>query len=191
MSVAFVPREVWVALASEEALWGQQVGVAKVSFKLILLSWVSECLRFCLCPLRMGDLFPTALWLSWTQHLAFRTSCSGGSSYWCRTSIWESHCGPQIHYSLVRNLCNCNYPFVCKSLPWGYESWFYHICAPPTHHVFPSLYFRLQKIFSPSLKLVFFDSFPVYNCNFSVSMGEANLGSSYSAILATSLLIHF
>ena len=40
----------------------QQVGLTQFSFKLLLLPWVLEHVRFCVHPLRVGSLFLPALW---------------------------------------------------------------------------------------------------------------------------------
>ena len=43
-----------------ETLQNQQVGLTQTSFKLLLLLWVPKHLRFCVCPLKVESLFPTA-----------------------------------------------------------------------------------------------------------------------------------
>ena len=52
-------------LALWEAFQDQQVGLIQAPFKLLLLPWVLEHVRFCVHPLRVESLlFPTALWPS-------------------------------------------------------------------------------------------------------------------------------
>ena len=46
-----------------ETLQDQQVGLTQAPFKLLLQPWVLECVRFCVHPLRMESLSPTAFWL--------------------------------------------------------------------------------------------------------------------------------
>ena len=47
-------------LPLREALQDQQVGLTQAPFKLLLLPWISEHVRFCVRPLRVESLFPTA-----------------------------------------------------------------------------------------------------------------------------------
>ena len=44
-----------------ETLQDQQVGLIQDLFKLLLLPWVLECVRFCVGPLRVESLLPTVL----------------------------------------------------------------------------------------------------------------------------------
>lgn len=37
------------------------------SFQLLLLPWVLECMRFCVCPLWAESLFLIVLWVSWKE----------------------------------------------------------------------------------------------------------------------------
>ena len=67
-----------------ETLQDQQVILTQDLFKLLLLTWVPECVRFCVCPLRVESLFPTTLWL-FEALLAFKDKCFGGSSSEHRT----------------------------------------------------------------------------------------------------------
>ena len=60
-----------------ETLQNHQVDLMQASFKLLLLPWVPEHLRFCVCPLRVEVLFFTAVCLSQKQVLlAFKAKCS-------------------------------------------------------------------------------------------------------------------
>ena len=54
-------------LTLQEALQDQQVGLAEAVSKLLPLCWDSELVIFCIHPLRMESLVPTALQLSCTQ----------------------------------------------------------------------------------------------------------------------------
>lgn len=59
------PRESFICfLPLQEALEDQQVGVTQAPFRLLLLSWIPEYVGYCMCPLRVESLFPTALWFS-------------------------------------------------------------------------------------------------------------------------------
>ena len=72
-------------LPLQEAVQDQQVSLAQAPFKLLLLPWVSDCVRFSVHPLRVESLLLTAPWLSQKQTLqAFNAKRSGGSSSWCR-----------------------------------------------------------------------------------------------------------
>ena len=46
-----------------KALQDQQVCLTQTPFKLLLLPWVSEHVRFCVHPLRVEYLFVTVLWV--------------------------------------------------------------------------------------------------------------------------------
>lgn len=50
-------------LPLSKPLQDQQVGMTQASFKLLLLIWAPEHVRFCVYPLRVECLFPTALWV--------------------------------------------------------------------------------------------------------------------------------
>ena len=43
-------------LPLQEAFQDQQVDLTQAPFKLLLLPWVLECVRFCVCPLRVKSL---------------------------------------------------------------------------------------------------------------------------------------
>ena len=51
-------------LPLQEALQDQSVRLTQVSFKLLLLPWVPEHVRFCVHSSRVESLFPTVLWIS-------------------------------------------------------------------------------------------------------------------------------
>ena len=58
----YVPRvSCSFLLPLQEILQDQQVSLTQAPFKLLLLPWVLECVRFCVHPLRVESLFPTAL----------------------------------------------------------------------------------------------------------------------------------
>ena len=46
-----------------ETLQDQQLGLTQATFKLLLLPWVPEHVRFCVCPIEVQSLFPKALWV--------------------------------------------------------------------------------------------------------------------------------
>jgi len=74
-SSVYIPtRSPNYVLSLWQILQGQQVGLTKALFKLVLLYWVSESVRFCMNPLRAEYLLPTALLLACMQVLlAFKT----------------------------------------------------------------------------------------------------------------------
>ena len=47
-----------------EAPQDQQVGLTQAPFKFLFLCCIAEHVRFCVSPLIVESLFPTALWLS-------------------------------------------------------------------------------------------------------------------------------
>ena len=64
-AIIYVPRvSSRCLLPLGEALQDQQVGLTQAPFKSLLLPGVLECVRFCVCPLRVESLFPAALWVS-------------------------------------------------------------------------------------------------------------------------------
>ena len=66
----------------------RKVCVTWVPFKLLPLHWVSEHVRFCMCPLRVESQFSIAAWLSHMLALQiFKARCSGDCSSWFRT-LW-------------------------------------------------------------------------------------------------------
>ena len=78
-----IPTHWWVKPGVGENL---QVGLIQASFKLLLLPWVPERVRFCVHCLRVESLFPTALWDFQKQALlAFKAKCSRDSNSPCRT----------------------------------------------------------------------------------------------------------
>ena len=104
-----------------EALQDQQVGLTQAAFKLLLLLWVLEPVRFCVCPLRMESLFPPALCLPqklyWpsksiflgTNLLGKRPPSRLGSLMWALDP-----------FLLVENLCNCDYSYILCVIYPGY-----------------------------------------------------------------------
>ena len=70
-------------LPLQEAHQDQQVGQTQNPFKLLSLHWVSECVRFCMCFIRVESLLPTVLWFSCRQvPLAFKARHSEGLASW-------------------------------------------------------------------------------------------------------------
>ena len=113
-------RRLICLLSLPEALQDQQVGLTHASFKLLPLCWKSYYVKFCLNPLRVESLLPTAFWLSHMQALlAFKVRGSGGSSSWCRTPGLGSPMSYLNPSFLVENLCNCGYLPVCVSANLG------------------------------------------------------------------------
>lgn len=104
-----------------------------------------QSMRFCVHPLRVGSLFPTALPLCLQTLLAFKARYSAGSSSQCRTP-WLGSLDPML---LGENLCSGDYPAFYRSLSQGCRS-LLHLCLSyPPHcgsffistvleHFFPS-----------------------------------------------------
>lgn len=82
----YVPRVSSTCLLSlGMALYYQQVNMTQAP-SILLLSWFSEHVRFCVQPLRIEYLFPVHLRLSLKQALlAFKARCSEALSSWFRT----------------------------------------------------------------------------------------------------------
>ena len=79
----------------------------------MLLLWLPEHSRICVCLLRMKSLFPTTLWLSWKKALlAIKAKCSGGSFSWFRTPRPENLMWNLDPLFLWEIICNCNYPLI-------------------------------------------------------------------------------
>ena len=105
-------------LTLQEAFQDQQVSLTQAPCRLLLLYWVSVCVRFCECPLRLEH---EAFCLSQTQALlTFKATHSGGSPSWwripgLRSLMWGSD--PSL---LWEDLCNCDYPSICGLPSVGY-----------------------------------------------------------------------
>lgn len=66
----------------------QQVGLTQALFKLLPLSWVLECVGFCVCySLKAESLFPTAVQL-WCSQPAQGPSPTPGSNPGLQTLAW-------------------------------------------------------------------------------------------------------
>lgn len=114
------PGSVPVAPSSplQEVLQDKQASLNQVPFKLILLPWVSECVKFSVHPLREEALFPIPLWISpKPAPLAFKAKHSGGSfpeqKPWAgepRGAQWET----LTPHSLGRSFA-IDYPPICGS----------------------------------------------------------------------------
>ena len=90
-------------LSLQVALQNQQVGLTQSPFKLLILCWYSEHVRFCANPLRVESLFLTALQSSCTQApLSFKAWCSGACLPNARPPGWGTRCGAQTLHSLGR-----------------------------------------------------------------------------------------
>ena len=106
----------------QEAVWasGSDLG----SFQTTGSALGLELVRFCMSPVRVESLFPTVLWLSWTQALVFKARCSSGSSHsqdlGLRRVIWGSDLS-----LLKENLCICDIPPIYGSPTqgWGLTRW--------------------------------------------------------------------
>ena len=118
-------------------------GLTQDPFKLLLLPWVSECVRFCLCPLSVESVFPTShLTLLKASPTVFQSQKFWRLSSWCRNPELGSWMWGLGLFLLGETLCNCNYPPVCGLPTWRCGSCLYYVSVPPTHLiVLPSLYF--------------------------------------------------
>ena len=72
---------------------------------------------------------------------------------------------------LEENLCNCNYPLVCRSL----VMWALTPCPSHLPVVGPCLYLQLQKTFSARLHIFLMKSYFVNSCYFGVPFGGGEL----------------
>ena len=96
-TTVYVPRVSSHCLLSLwKSLQDQQVGLTQDPFKLLLLPWVLEHVRFCVCPLRIESLFSSGLWDSWKPHWPSKPNVPS-------TRLgWGAQHGVQILYSLGR-----------------------------------------------------------------------------------------
>ena len=87
----------------------------------------------CVCPPRVGSLFPPVLWKSCSQiPLAFKVWFFGSSSSHCWTPrlgslTWGSE--PSLQWV---DFCGISVLQFVSHTPRGYGIWFYCDCAPPT-----------------------------------------------------------
>ena len=97
-------------LSFQKILQDQQVGLTQAPFKLFLLPWVPEHMRFCMFPLRVEFLFHTGtpLGLPRQAPLHFKVKCSGSLSSWHRTHRLASLKWSSDPSVLGENLCNCS-----------------------------------------------------------------------------------
>ena len=133
-------------LPLQETLQDQQVGLTQAPFRLLLLPWVLENVRFCVCPLRIESVFPTALWspkskTHWPSRLNIlgaplpNTGLLGSGAQW----------GAQTPRSLGRtSAIVITLPFVCQS-PWDMG-----LCYTMTPPLLPDSLWFLLYIFSCS-----------------------------------------
>ena len=125
-------------LRLQEALQDQQVVLISY-FQSLLLPWVPEQVRFCVCLLRVKFSFSTVPWLSpkmspirfqcqtvWGLILLVQETPRLGSLMW-----------GSDHSFLRKNLCSCDHPPVCDPGVWVLM--IPHLCSP-THHVIVFLY---------------------------------------------------
>ena len=125
-------------------------------FKWLLLPWVPEDVRFCVCPWRVESLFLTALWVSqievlWTSksnilgaHLP-GAGCLGCGNWWgLRTPVpWSN---PHI----------CNYPLVCGLPPWGVHGILLYPYTKPTIPMFLPLLSYFDSITTLAVEDIFY-----------------------------------
>ena len=116
-------------LPLRESLQDQQVCLTEMSFKLLLLHWDLEWLRFCVYPLRVE---PTCVSHMHTP-LAFKPRHSRGSSSRCRTPGLGSLMWGLDPLLLGENLCNWDYLSICGSSTQGCGSWLYCVSDPLSH----------------------------------------------------------
>ena len=103
-----VPGELQLPPASLGASPRSASGLTQAPFKLLLLPWVPEHVGFCVCPLRVESLFPTALWVSQKKPCwpSKPNKYSGGSSSLSRTPGLGSPMLGLDPLFLRKNLCN-------------------------------------------------------------------------------------
>ena len=98
----------------------QQEDLIQVPFKLLLLPWVPEHMRFCVCLLRVESPSHSSLALLKVSPAGLQSQMFWGLVFpvqdpWLGSPVWESD-----DLLIEENLCNCNYSPIL--LPWGYRS---------------------------------------------------------------------
>lgn len=141
---------------------------------LLLLSWVLQCVRFCVLTLGTGSLF---------QKLS---GSPKSKSHWPSKPDVLRDCLPSAG-SLVwgvdplllgENLCDCDYHLVYRLPTWGRGAWLYYASGPTTWLVMiHSFCLQLWNIFSASLHILLITSCSVKSCNSGVPIegGELRL----------------
>ena len=139
---------------------------------------------FCVCPPRVGSLFPPVLSKSCSQFpLGFKVWFSMNSSSCCRTPRlgslmwgsepslqWADFCGISVHQSV-------SHP------PTSYGTWFYSDCAPPTISLWLLLCLLMWGIFFGEFQCLPVDDCPAASCDSGVLARGSESTSFYSAIL--------
>ena len=141
-------------------------------------------MRFCAHPLRVESVSYSLLTLQYASPAGLEIQTFWGLIFLVQhPQAGEPNVG--LNPSLLgENLCNCNYSPICGSLTQGYESWLYHVSAPPMHLIMvPFLYLQLCQCLGCSHR-----PFSVNRCYFCVPMGGGELKVFLLSILATSPL---
>ena len=107
-------------------------------FKVLLLHWDVEFVRFCLCPLRLESVSYNPPALLYTSPAGLQSQMFWRFVFWCRSPGLGSSVLDWDPWLLEEKLCNCDYPHVCGSPTWECGSWLYCISVPLI--VAPSLY---------------------------------------------------
>ena len=138
----------------------------------------------CVCPPRVGSLFPPVLSKSCNQFpLGFKVWFSRNSFFRCRTPRlgsltwgsepllqWVDFCGISVRQSV-------NHP------PTSYRIWFYCDCAPPTISLWLLLCLWMWGICFGEFQCLPVDDCPAASCDSGVFARGSESTSFYSAIL--------
>ena len=139
---------------------------------------------FCVCPPRVGSLFPPVLSKSCNQfHLGFKVWFSINSSSRCWTPrlgslTWGSEPSLQwVDFSGINVRQSVSHP------PSSYGIWFYSDCVPPTVSLWLLLCLWMWGIFFGEFQCLPFDDCPAASCDSGVLLRGSESTSFYSTIL--------
>ena len=138
----------------------------------LLLSWVLQCVSFCVLPLGTGSLFQQLSGSPKSKsHRPSKPDVPGNCLSSAGPLVWGVD--PLL---LGENLCNRDYYLVYRLPAWGCGSWLYYVSGPTTCLVMIcSFYLQLWNIFSASLQILLISSCSVNSCNSDVSMEVGEL----------------
>ena len=93
-------------LKSRECPQDQQVGLAQVLIKFLILSWVLVCVRFCVHYLRVKSVSPRPIGFLKLSPAGLQRQMFRGLSSWCRTPGLGNLMRDSELLLLWENLCN-------------------------------------------------------------------------------------
>ena len=146
----------------------------------------------CVCPPRVGSLFPPVLSKSCNQFpLSFKVWFSMNSSSHCRiprlgSLTWGSE--PSLHWV---DFCGISVHQSVSHPPSSYGIWFYSDCAPPTVSLWLLLCPWTWGILLSEVQCLPVDDCPAASCDSGALARGSESTSFYSAILVNLLSFWF